>query len=165
MEDVIRQALEELEEVHSAASAQLRSLAEKRRHQEERRQRILLQLEEPGDHRPELHHAFNEADRELDRIRDEERAFYQQAKQKVDALRQQIQSACRERNLQLSDQLHESQREVDHLRDELIPEARHYLEDLEERHRSANARCLTLTNQLAASSNEVPDLSRFELAE
>ena len=165
MEDVIRQALEELEGIHSGASAQLRSLGEKRRHLEERRRRVLMQMEEPGDHRPELHLAFAELDRELEKFLEEEKAFHDEAKRRVDALREQIQSACRERNQQLSDQVREAQREVDHLRDELIPEARRYLEDLEERQRSAHARCLTLANQLASSGNEVPDLSRFELAE
>lgn len=165
MDDAIRLAFEELETVHSAAAAQLRSIAEKRRHVEERRQRILLQLEEPGDHNPELHHTLAELDREWDRIRQEERDYFLHEKERLDSIRRRIQSAFLDRRQSLSEQLREAQTEADHLRDELIPEARRYLEDLEGRHRAAHARSLTLANQLAAYSNEVPDLSRFDLAE
>lgn len=165
MDDSIRQALEELDDLHGAAAAQLRSVAEKRRHVEERRQRILLQLEEPGDHNPDLHHTLADLDRELDRVRSEERAYYQRERGRLDALRRKVQASLLNRRQTLTDQLREAQTEADHLRDELIPEARRYLEDLEERHRSAHARSLTLANQLAGQANEIPDLSRYDLAE
>lgn len=165
MDESIRQPLEDLDAAYNTASAQLRSLAEKRRHLEERRQRILLQLEEPGDHSPELHHTLADLDRELDRAREEEHAYLQQAKVRVESLRSLIQSTLGDRRQSLTEQLREAQTEADHLRDELIPEARRYLDDLMERHRAAHARSLTLANQLAASTNEVPDLSRYDLAE
>jgi chromosome segregation ATPase len=165
MDESIRHALEELESLYGAAAGQLRALAEQRRNLEDRRQRILLQLEEPGDHNPELHRAFRELDEELDKCRARERNTFTEAQAQVDALRERIQTTLRGQRERLSEELREAQMEVDHLRDELIPEARRYLDDLENRHRSAHARSLTLANQLAALGSEDPDLSRFDLAE
>jgi chromosome segregation ATPase len=165
MDESIRHALEELESLYGAAAGQLRALAEQRRNLEERRQRILLQLEEPGDHNPELHRAFRELDAELDHCRTRERQMFTEAQARVDALRERIRGTLRASRQRISEELRDAQTEADHLRDELIPEARRYLEDLESRHRAAHARSLTLANQLAALGNEDPDLSRFDLAE
>ncbi len=165
MDPAIRQSLDQMDHIHTDARARLRVIAEQRRNLEERRRRILMQMEEPGDMSMELHRSLQGIEAELDKVRAEENEQRTTSQGRIDAIRRDLQKWLADRRAELEDERRRAQDEADHLREQLIPEAHAYLDDLEKRQRLLESRCLTVGDQIAALGHELPDMGRFDLAD
>ncbi len=163
MEPSLQSKIEEMAALFSEARARLRAMAEERRHLEENRRRLLMQLDEPGAANPEFPRLLARIEADLDHRRAEEQKYYETAQAEINRRRQETLSIFRRRQERLEIELDAAQSEADQLRDETLPELRRQLDMLEERLRLAESRRVTLSNQLNVLLAEIPDLSQYDL--